>query len=410
MDKSNKRIIFGLILSCWLIYLFSMCLKMVYSGSMASVREEYGVSNKIASLPTTLHYALYALIQFILSTIITKINLKRYMAFTLVFSGLSFISIFFYSPMWYICVVLAINGITLGAVWCGSIMVLGKYLSLKTMTKALLFMSVGFSVGSAMSYGVSALAINFGNWRISFIILGVAFLLSVFYFLFSLTRVEKADIKPTADQVTAKTHVYTAQKYEVKLLVVMAVITVFLACLLYYAFTNWMPTILKNVFNIANKNANLITVLFPIVVFAGPTMAVFFCNRIKNDFLVVVIACVLCVALSLVLCFTYNLNVVFTVITILILGVFLRLLVELFVSLISVHVREYINAGKVSATVNASASVAAATSPFLIGLILDLSGNDWEIGFLFLFVIAVVMLVICMTFYIIRQFKGCKKS
>ena len=382
---------------------------MVYSGSMASVREEYGVSNKIASLPTTLHYALYALIQFILSMIITKINLKRYMAFTLVFSGLSFISIFFYSPMWYICVVLAINGITLGAVWCGSIMVLGKYLSLKTMTKSLLFMSVGFSVGSAMSYGVSALAINFGNWRISFIILGVAFLLSVFYFLFSLTRAEKADIRPKADQVTAKTHVYTAQRYEVKLLVVMAVITVFLACLLYYAFTNWMPTILKNVFNIANKNANLITVLFPIVVFAGPTMAVFFCNRIKNDFIVVVIACVLCVALSLVLCFTYNLNVVFTVITILILGVFLRLLVELFVSLISVHVREYINAGKVSATVNASASVAAATSPFLIGSILDLSGNDWKTGFLFLFIIAVVMLVICMTFYIIRQIKGHNK-
>lgn len=67
MYKSNKRIIFGLILSCWLIYVFSMCLKMVYSGAMVSVREEYVVSNKIASLPTTLHYVFYAVIQFILS-------------------------------------------------------------------------------------------------------------------------------------------------------------------------------------------------------------------------------------------------------------------------------------------------------------------------------------------------------
>ncbi len=138
-------------------------------------------------------------------------------------------------------------------------------------------------------------------------------------------------------------------------------------------------------------------------------LAVFLCNRIKNDFLVVVIACFLCAVLSLILCFTYNLNVVFTVMIILILGVFLRLLVELFVSLITLHTREYICAGKLSATVNAVASAAAAASPFLIGSILDLSGNDWKIGFLFLFVIAVVMLVICMTFYIIRQFKGCNK-
>lgn len=408
MGKSNKRIIFGLVLSCWLIYVFSMCLKMVYSGAMASVREEYGVSNKIASLPTTLHYVFYAAIQFVLSFVIKKINLKRYMAVTLIFSGLSFISVFFYSPMWYICAVLAINGITLGAVWCGSVMVLGKYLSLKTMTKALLFMSVGFSFGSAMSFGVSALAINFGNWRISFIVLGIAFVLAVSYFVFSLTCAEKANITPTEERLAAKSRPYTAERYEVKLLVIMAVIAVFLSCLLYYAFTNWMPTILKNVFNLANENANLITVLFPIVVFAGPTLAVFLCNRVKNDFLVVVIACAFCTVLSLVLRFTYDFNVVFTVITILVLGVFLRLLVELFVSLITVHTREYISAGKLSATVNAVASAAAAASPFLIGSILDLSDNDWKIGFLFLFVIAVLMLLICTTFYIIRQIKGRK--
>ena len=95
-------------------------------------------------------------------------------------------------------------------------------------------------------------------------------------------------------------------------------------------------------------------------------------------------------------------------ITILVLGVFLRLLVELFVSLITVHTREYISAGKLSATVNSVASAAAAASPFLIGSILDLSDNDWKIGFLFLFVIAVLMLLICTTFYIIRQIKGRK--
>lgn len=403
MAKSEKRVVLGLILSCWLIYTFSMCMKMAYSGAMSSIKREYGVSNVTASLPITLYYAFYAAIQFVLALIITRINLKLYMAVTFIVSGLSFIVVFFYSPMWFVGTVLAVNGVTLGAVWCGSVLVFGKFLSQKTMRNALLFMGIGFSAGSAMSFGVSALAANLGNWRISFIVFGAAFLISAVYFIFALSSAEKAGIKPVEEKVDIGKQTYKADKSDVKPLLIMSTAAVLFCCVLYYGFTNWMPTILESIFGMPTANANLITTLFPIVVYVGPVLAVVLCDKIKNDFLVTLIFCALSTAISLVLCFVFGLNVVFTVVVILALGICLRLLISLFGSLVSLHTREYFNSGKSSALINAVACIAAAVSPFLIALILDVSGNDWKLSFLVLFVFSAVMFSISMVFYVISK-------
>ena len=403
MAKSEKRIVFGLILSCWLIYTFSMCMKMAYSGAMASIKEEYGVSHVTASLPITLYYSFYAVIQFGLAIFMSRINFKLYMAITFIISGLSFISVFFYSPMWYIGTVLALNGITLGAVWCGSVSVFGKYLSQRTMNNALLFMGIGFSAGSAMSYVVNAIAAAVGNWRIGFIVFGVAFLLATLYFLFALTRAEKAGIKPKAENVAIKKQVYKAEKVDVKPLIIMAIIITFFACVLYYGLTNWMPTILSNIFQMSNANSNLITTIFPVVAYVGPVLVVILCNRLKNDFLVSLIGCGISALFGLLLYLLLDVNVILTVFIIIVWGISLRAVNSLCGSLCSLHTREYVDAGKTSAIINAVACIAAAVSPFLISMILDASGNEWSVGFLVLFIFAVVMLVISVVFLIIRE-------
>ena len=90
--KTNKHIVFGIVLSCLLVYTFSMCLKMVYSASMVEIKAEYGVPHSIASLPITLYYVFYAVIQLFLAAIIKKINMKLYMLITFTVSGLSFVT------------------------------------------------------------------------------------------------------------------------------------------------------------------------------------------------------------------------------------------------------------------------------------------------------------------------------
>ena len=77
--KTDKRVIFGLIASSFLLYLFSMCIKMAYSASLVQIIEEYGVSKTVASTPLTLYYVFYAVIQLFLAVIMSKINVKRWL-------------------------------------------------------------------------------------------------------------------------------------------------------------------------------------------------------------------------------------------------------------------------------------------------------------------------------------------
>ncbi|MBO4594481.1 MAG: MFS transporter [Clostridia bacterium] len=401
MTKREKRITFGLILSCWLAYMLSMCMKISYSASMVAIKDEYDVPNVIASLPITLYYSFYAIIQVILAPIFSKINVKRYMMVTFVISGLSFLSIFFYSPMWYICSVLALNGIMHGSVWCGSIVTLNKHLSRKTMDKTLLFLSAAFSVGSALSFGLSSLSIHLGNWRITFITLGTAFLVTTLYMFFTITRMEKSDLKPVDDEngIPLKKRVYTAERPSAKPLFVLSLISVFFSSFLYYGFANWMPTILKSNFGLADSMATLITVLFPTVAYLGPVLSEFFCNRIKNDFLVIFLSAAVVTGISLLLCFVYGLNVILTIAVIVTIGIFLRLLNNTFGVLVPLHIKNYVNYGLTSADINASASASAAASPFMIALILDLSGNDWHTGFFVLFSITLLVLTLCSVFF-----------
>lgn len=383
---------------------------MAYSASMIAIKDEYGVSYTVVSLPITLYYVFYAIIQIAIVFFITKINLKHYMAITFTVSGLSFISVFFYSPVWYIGSVLAVNGITLGAVWCGSIFIFAKYLSRNIMNKAILFMGAGFSVGSAMSFAVSSFAISFGNWRISFIIFGIAFLFATSYMLYSVIRAEKAGIKPEEENISLKTQTYKTEKSSAKPLLVMAIVATFFASILYYGFTNWMPTILKNNFGVTDAKATLITTLFPIVVYLGPVLATVLVDKVRNDFTVSVITAVAVSVIGIILCYVFNLNIVLTVAVILTLGILLRLANNLFDCLVPLHIKDYINAGKTSAVTNASACVSAAISPFLIAYILDESGSDWKLLFFVLFGISVLMLAICSVFLIVDSIKRRKKK
>ena len=398
--KNKKRLAFSITLSCLLVYTFSMCLKSVYSASMVVIKTEYDVPHSIASLPITIYFILYAVIQLFLAAIMRKLNMKLYMLITFTISGLLFMSVFFFSPVWYVCSVMAINGITLGAVWCGSVMIFSKFLTKKQMNDSFLIMGAGGTIGNALSYGISALSMHLDNWRLSFLIAGTAFLLATAYMIGSIVRAEKAGLTPEESPVDVKNkkQIYTAERSEAKPLIVMAAIVAFFSCILYYAFTNWMPTILKSLFDMSNEKATVVSMVFPVAVFTGVYLANILSNKIKNDFLLTALSGAVVVVLSFVLCFTFNVNVIVCIAVIVGLGIVLRLINSLNCSLVTLHTRDYFNSGSTASLINSSACVAAGISPALIAMILDLSGGDWKTGFIVLHITAIVLTVVASAF------------
>lgn len=407
MEREHKSAAVHLILSCWLTYTLSICLKMAYGASMTAVKEEYLIgSDMLVGLPITLYYLTYAMIQFVLAAFIGKIDLKRYLLVTCLPGGLLFVSVFFYSPFWYVNVVMALEGVLLGAVWCGCMQLFRRLVPSTMLGRAILFMGAGFSAGSALSFGVSALAMKLQNWRIGFLTIGAAFSLALIYMLFSVRRAEAVGLSAGEPVAGAKKPTWRIARVSARPLVVMAISATVLQGLLYYGFSNWMPTILKSNFDLAKERATLISMLLPIVTYAGPVLAQIVCNKLKNDFATTALLASFTMTLSLVLSYVYHLHLALTVAVIVAACVFLRSVSMMFGSLIPVHAGAYINTGSSVAVINASACVAAAASPLLVGAILDATGRNWFLCFLFLFGLAVVMTAIPAAFAVadkIRQ-------
>ena len=414
MKKEQKRVTFNLILSCWLTYTLSICLKMAYGASMTAIKDEYQIlSDLVAGLPVTLYYITYAVIQIVLVVIIAKIHLRRYLLFTCVPAGLLFVNVFIFSPVWYLNAVMALGGVLLGAVWCGSVQLFKRFLSPQIIGRVLLLMGAGFSAGSALSFGIAALAMKWGNWRFSFLIIGVSFLLATVYMLFSVRRAEAAGLDPGEEVVKEIEPTWQMPRASIKPLIVMALLVTLLQSILYYGFATWMPTILKSNFDLADERAALLSVTLPIVTYVGPIVAKIVSDRLKNDFASVAVLAGVSSLLALILYYVYHLHLVLTITLIVCTCVFLRSINMLLGSLMPVHAGAYINAGSTVALVNASASVAAAVSPLMIGGILDASGRNWSLCFLILFGLTAATLVIPILFAIadtIRRHREYKKK
>ena len=406
MDKAQKRVIFHLILSCWLTYTLSICLKMAYGASMTAVKDEYLLtSDLLAGLPITLYYITYAVTQLILAPFVGKIDLKRYLLVTCLPAGLLFVSVFAYSPFPYLNVVMAADGVLLAAVWCGCMQLFKRLLPPSVLDRALLFMGAGFSAGSALSFGVAALSMKLGNWRFAFLFIGAAFTLALVYMLFSVRRAEATAFAPEAPVEKAAGPTWEMPCASAKPLVVMATVTIFVECLLYYGFSNWMPTILRSNFDLAKERATLISILLPVVTYVGPVLAKAVGDKFKNDFASTAVLSAFATVPALILSRVYHWRLALTVAVIVVACVFLRAVSTLLGTFVSVHVSKYVNAGSSVAVINASACVAAAASPLLVGAILDATGRNWSLCFLFLFLLTVAMLVIPLLFMLVDKYR-----
>ena len=404
MKKQHKRAVFNLILSCWLTYTLTICLKMAYGASMTAVKDEYLLaSDLLAGLPITLYYLTYAVVQIALAFFIGRINLKRYLLLTCAPAGLLFASVFVYSPFWYLNAVMAANGVLLGAVWCGCMQLFKRLLPSAVLGRALLFMGAGFSAGSALSFGVSALAMKCGNWRLGFLIIGASFVLALLYMLFSVRRAEAVGLSPGEPTAAAAKPAWQMPRASAKPLVVMAAVVIFVECLLYYGFSNWMPTILRSNFDLAKERATLISIMLPIVTYVGPVLAKAVSDKLKNDFASTAVLSACATVPALILSRVYHWRLALTVAVIVLACAFLRAVSMVLGTFVSVHVASFINAGSSVAVINSSACVAAAASPLLVGAILDATGRNWATCFLALFALSVLMLAIPLVFMLVDK-------
>lgn len=192
MEQSNKKKYYWmLILSCFFVYLATICIKKVYSSELVAIIEAFGETKARASLGTTAYYATYFITQIVLAPFMKKINVGKFMVITVCLSSLLYGIIPYTTKLYHIWIIQALNGILHSSVWGGCIYFFGKYLPKDMDGIASSIMSVGFVGGTAVSYVIAPFFIKNGIWKYAFLLFAIILFTSVISFIFVERKVEK---------------------------------------------------------------------------------------------------------------------------------------------------------------------------------------------------------------------------
>ena len=388
-----------LIFACVFMYMAEIAAKGVFGAEIATIIVELNTDKVNASLANTYYFVTYGLVQILLCFFVSKLNMRKYLSFTLPVAAVLTILMGFATNITHMWILFAINGVFQAGLWSGINLILTRYLPRRLLSIANKIVNVSFAVGSIAAYGVSAVCVGAGNWRLAFYILGSIFLTAVIIFAVVVSRANNyTNIPDDANFNEGKKKVRVDEpfitlgtKKKVAYFYVISVLLSFIICALYYCLANWLTSFLIDVYGVPQDISIYISIISPITVLFGPILTLNMCEKNPNVILQTIKCTLIILPAPLLLVFFYDVNIVFALVLFIIFIVLAKGINSISLSVVTFNMRKQINAGTYSAMSNAAASIAAGITPTIIGGIID--GSGWKAAFIAVFALVALLLV-----------------
>ena len=400
---------FYYVYACFFIYLMTIAIKMCYSAQMVSIIEEFNSTKAEIAKGLTVYYFIYAIAQIILAPQVKRMNMRNFLVITSLLSAISFGCVFFCTSLVQIWVILALNGVLQSGVYGGFMSLFGKYLPDGMSEYVSNVLSLGLPLGTALTYGASALFVACFSWRHTFLFFAALFILSVFVFIFEERRVKIILHETVKSKAPEKKERMVPEKKGVGMLVFYIIIISLFSSVIYYGMTNWVPNLLKELHGMPAQYSILVTILVPFAMIPGPIIAAKSSEKHKNYFGVCAVFGLLSFLFCLALLFLYSSNIVTALLLSAVALLFLRGLVNMVCTYIPLILKKSYDAGKLSMISNALASLGAGIAPFVTGLIMDSNGGaNWR-GY-YIFILAIGFMCVVSLFFATRYLKKTQKN
>ncbi len=397
LDKKTKNNSLILLFACYFLYLMSICIKMVYSAEMSEIIIDLESNKPSVSLGLLFYYLAYSVGQLVFSFIISKINLKWFITVCVSLTSLSFAMMLFASENWHLYLILFLNGFLQVGIWGGIMFFVGRYIPAKMSGFASKLLATGLALGTAFTYGTSALLIAFANWRYTFLFFSALSLISLIVFLLALTRAEcnlGFVFAEKLSSVKAEKSEESISEQKIAQSIVSTVVffsaLTMLICCIYYGVMGWFPNLLIENFAMPTKYSILITLLLPLCTTPSSFVIITLNEKAKSDYSILILFAAAVSGLCLLLYFVYAINIVLTVVCTVLALFALRGMMSLVGVFFPLKYKDKIESGKFSLIINSFAALAAGVMPYTISFVLERTG--WGIYFAILLAVALIAL------------------
>ena len=395
-----------LIWLCWLAYACSYMGKVNYAANINQVMIFYQVDHSSAGLVSTFFFFAYGIGQVINGLFCKKYNLKWMIFSSLVLSGLINFIVGITNSFEIIKFLWFFNGLAMSVLWPSLIRLLSESLDKSAMPKASIIMGTTVATGTFLVYLLSALFVKI-DFKLSFYLPACIFFVVACVWIFSYSGlISKVKDKNKEDEAQVSS---TADKKDVnynKILIMLSICTLALygiaTNLIKDGLTTWVPSILKEQYDLDSSISIVLTLALPIVSIFANVFAIKVHNKIP-DFVLQCAITFLCAGLiigGVIAGISLN-QFIITLIGFTAVCFLVSSCNSVITSIFPLFMKGKINSGLIAGILNGFCYLGSTISSYGLGTIADNFG--WTIVFWVLFGVCTLVCVIAVIYLFLRK-------
>ena len=400
----NKNIL--AIAVCWLVYTCSYLGKLGYNANIILIEREFGVAHAESGSVGTAFFFAYGAGQIINGLLCKKYNVKYTIFFALIVSAVCNFTLTVITDFAWLKIVWLVNGAALSFLWSLLIRFLSETLDSKYTSKAVVIMGTTVAAGTFAVYGLSALFAAISVYKAIFYLAAVLLpTIAIIWFLSfkSISQTQNKEPSENTPIVDGETAKKKADFGFVTLINVMAIFAI-VTNVEKDGITVWIPTILKELYDMPDYLSILLTLFLPLIAVFGTAVAVYFNKYIKNFIS-------LCGLFFLVTTLALVVNVLFLkssaavmLICLSIISLLMSGTNNIITGMLPLYYKDKANAGLLAGVLNGCCYVGSTLSSYVLGLIADNYG--WEVVFYILIACAAICSIIAIIAHFIKGNNG----
>ena len=411
MVKKKLSASITLIFLCWLVYACSYIGKVNYSANINQVMEFYNVDHSSAGLASTFFFFAYGVGQVINGLFCKKYNLKWMIFSSLALSGVINLIVGITNNFAIIKYLWLFNGLAMSVLWPTLIRLLSESLDKSVMPKASMIMGTTVATGTFLVYSLSALFVKI-NFKLSFYLPACIFFVVACVWLFSCSSLiakAKGENKEDEPQIAN-----VAEKKDVnynKMLIVLSICTLAIygvaTNLIKDGLTTWVPSILKEQYDLGSSLSIILTLALPVVSIFANAFAIKIHSKIP-DFVLQCAITFFCAGLiigGVIAGLSLN-QFIITLVGFTLVCFLVSSCNSLITSIFPLFMKGKVNSGRIAGILNGFCYLGSTISSYGLGEIADNFG--WTMVFWVLLCVCLFVCVVATLYLLLR--KGINKN
>ncbi len=376
-SKKSKLIVAAL----WFIYAASYFIRTCYAASIAAIVSDGTFNKSSIGLVGTSFFICYATGQLISGLLGDRVN----PFFMIIFGAVSGSLCCFLMPaaksIGFMILIWGANGFFQSMLWSPILRIFSETIDKRLQKKAILNISLSLPVGTILAYLSSTILLKHYSWQHVFVCGGMVFLSAALFIITVTISVKNGiEVKPVLTDKRINTPIKSDEKNSIFTLGLLSGLFIimlpsFLHGMMRDVITNWVPTMISEIYGISPSFSVFLTIALPILNAFGAYAAVPLYKKFgENEMKTAGVFAMLSLAPLLLLIFIGKLSVYIIIILLALTTSIMYALNYLIISLVPVHFAGSSKTSSVSGILNSAAHIGCALSSYGFGAVSEKFG------------------------------------